>query len=445
MPERPPASSRFRGIVARPWLLVFLPVNAASSAFSVALPLLLLITLHAGILQVALATTFYNAAVIPGSLFWGIVCDRLKVRAPLLLVNYVAFAGVFVLLATFPSVAVLLVVYSLFGLVAPSSAAASNLLILERFEPHERPDAYASFSELSILGSVLGILVGFLWTLSTSSGGLLSLLYVTTVLSLISAAGVVLFVRDAPVRHSRAHLAQHAYSLVSRLAHHLVYFPRAPDRQFFRKAGHWLRQEATHEIPLMLAAGFLFNLATNLFNTSYTPYLTFVGLGSASIFLVNLANNGAQAIVLPFSGRASAGNRSERVVQLATWSRVVGYALVGAFSFLALLRSAALGPNLAACALIGIGFAFYGTASSLLLFRSLAGRSAGSLLGANSALGGLAAVLGAATSGVISQNFGYTATFLAAAVSMGCAVPVWVLSTRAFHARHVGMDPYAMA
>jgi MFS family permease len=439
------ATPRLRGFVARPWLLVFLPVNAASTAFSVALPLLILFTLHAGILAVALAGTLYNTAVIPASLFWGVICDRFQVRAPLLLLNYAAFAVVFVALANVPSVPFLLAVYALYGLVAPSSAAASNLLILERFEPHERPDAYASFSELGMVGSVVGILVGFFWTLSSPTGGnLLSLLYVTAALAAASAIGVLLFIRDPPVRQLRAQLARHPESLVARLQHLHLFFPRAPGRGFVHRSARWLREEASHEIPLMLAAGFLFNLATNLFNTSYTPYLTWAGLGTAAVFLVNLSNNGAQGVVLPFTGRASGEGRAEGVVVASTWLRVAGYAGVGVFVLVPLLRggSTALGPNLAAFAVLGIAFAFYSTASSLLLFRSLTGRNSGSLLGANSALGGLAAVLGAASSGVLSAHFGYSVTFLSSAVAMGCAVPVWLLAIRAYRARHRPPVPY---
>ena len=47
-------------MVAAPWLLVFVPASAATSAFGVALPMLILFTLHSGVVEVALATTLYN-------------------------------------------------------------------------------------------------------------------------------------------------------------------------------------------------------------------------------------------------------------------------------------------------------------------------------------------------------------------------------------------------
>ncbi|MDE1822180.1 MAG: MFS transporter [Euryarchaeota archaeon] len=430
-----------RGVVARPWLLVFLPANAAAAGFSVALPLLILLPLHGDVLEVALAVTLYNVAIIPASLLWGVACDRLGVRAPLLLLNYVAFAGVFLVLARWPSLPVLLVVYTAYGFIAPSSAAASNLLILERFPASERPSAFASFSELSTLGNVAGILLGFLLLLRAPNSGLFDILYVSSAISLVSAVGVALFVRDAPVLHRRAQLARHADSLVARLHLRFPYFPHPPSRGFFRRAAKWLETEATHEVPLMLAGGFFFGLGSGLFNTSYTPYLASIAVPAAGIFLVNLSNNGFQAALLPFTARACEGERAGGVVQAASWGRVVGY--LGAFSLallpLSFLASGSeLGANLLVYGLIGVTFAFYSTASSLLLFRSLEGRNAGSLLGANSALGGLAAVLGSAGSGVVSHLLGFAATFLLGAVCVGCAVPAWVLALRAYLRRRNG-------
>lgn len=442
LPDPPTSSPTFlQAIVARRWLLVFLPTNAASAGFSVALPLLILLAFHGNVLDVALAGTLYNAAIIPASLLWGVVCDRLGVRAPLLLLNYAAFTVAFLVLGLWPSLTDLLVVYTAYGIVAPSGTAASNLLIMERFPLVERPTAFASFSELSILGNVLGTLLGLLWVLRfPGASGLLGILYLCAATSAMSALGVALFVRDAAHRHPRSHLAHHPASLVARLHSHIPYFPHLPRRSekgFLSGAARWLRQEATHEVPLMLAGGFLFNLGSNLFNTSYTPYMNSVLISTSGIFLVNLSNSAGQALVLPFSARACGGARAESVVRTASWARAAAYGCVFLLALLPALLAggAVLGVNVLAFGLIGVTYAFYSTASSLLLFRSLDGRNAGSLLGANGALGGLAAVLGAASSGVLSHDLSFAATFIVAAVSIALAVPAWALALRAYRRR----------
>ncbi len=153
-------------LLARPWIAAFIPVNAATSGFGVALPLLILIDLHGGWADVALAAGLYNAAVIGASVVWGVVADRYKSRRGLLLINFAAFAGLFGALAFSPSIPVLLALYTAVGLVAPAGASAANLLILELFGEAERPTAFASFQEMSILGSIGGLLVGYFWLLA---------------------------------------------------------------------------------------------------------------------------------------------------------------------------------------------------------------------------------------------------------------------------------------
>ena len=436
-----PPGPRFpKRLMAAPWLLVFLPVQAATTAFGVVLPLLILVALHAGVTEVALASTLYNSALIPAALLWGVICDRLQMRAPLLLINFAGFALLFFVLAQGAGLAELLVVYTAYGLVAPSSAAASNLLILERFTPEDRPVAFASFQELSTLGGVAGLVLGFFWLLVLpGTRGLFDFLYLAASLSAAGALGTALFIRDPPRRFARREILRHPESFAARLSSFIPFFPRRLKRPFLPRLRHWLREEATHEIPLVLAAVFLFNVASNLFNTSYIPYLRVAGLTSAGIFLVNLSNSGAQAVVYPFSGTACERDGGERAVVAATGVRAVGYAATAGLAFVPaglLLAGGALSANLLIFGLLGGAVALYGTSSSLLLFRSVRRQGAGGLLGFSSALGGMAAVLGAALSGVLSAHFGFGVTFTLSLLVMAASVPVWHAARNAWRSHH---------
>ena len=89
-----------------------------------------------------------------------------------------------------------------------------------------------------------------------------------------------------------------------------------------------------------------------------------------------------------------------------------------------------------AFAVLGLAIAFYTTASSILLFRALEGRDAGRLLGFSSALGGVAAVAGAALSGVLSVYGSYRLVFLVSAGALLISLPVWSGATVAYARRH---------
>jgi MFS family permease len=111
-------------LLARPWLLAFVPINAATSGFGVALPLLILISLHGAWVDVAVAASLFNGAVIVASMFWGYLSDRYKDRRAFLLFNFVGFAILYVVIARAPSLPFLFVLYTIVGLLSPAGASA---------------------------------------------------------------------------------------------------------------------------------------------------------------------------------------------------------------------------------------------------------------------------------------------------------------------------------
>jgi MFS family permease len=438
-PTRPRTPSK---ILARPWLLVFVPVNAATSGFGVALPLLILVTLGAAWTEVALAATIVNIAVIFASIFWGWVSDRYPTRRRLLLFNYAGYAIVYAALGEVHSIGALLALYALIGLITPAGSNAASLLILEKFSTEERPSAYASFQLMSIIGGVAGLLGGYFWL--EANLPLPPLLFVLSILALASVIGVWFGVAEPKRSVGAEHVARQVESLQNRIGPPsgprpaVPFFPRRPDlsREGYRRLTRWMREEVHHELPLILAASFLFNMASNLFNISYTPYLYSIGIGAASIFLVNLSNNAAQAFLFPSTGTMTGRVGADRLVREATYVRSLGYLAVAAFTFIPMVVAGAFAANVIAFGVLGGAIAFYSTASSIILYRALEGRDAGTLLGLNSALGGIAAVLGAALSGVLSVFGSYRLTFLVSAAALLASLPLWAAATVAYVRRH---------
>jgi MFS family permease len=439
----PPSSGRPNRLLARPWLLAFVPINAATSAFAVAFPLLILITLHGAWAQVALAASLFNGAVILASMLWGHLADRFPTRRKLLLLNYVGFGVIYLAASQVHSFSLLLVLYTVVGLLAPAGTSASNLLILEQFRSGDRPIAYASMQEMSIVGSMSGLLFGYFWLYLQNP--LPPLLLGLAALALVSALLVQLGIKDSPRRMRTLNVADHPDSLSSRIRHSVAlrisipFFPKRPSFRpgAWRRFRVWVRKEVHHEIPLILAAGLLFNFSSNLFNVSYTPYLYAIGIGAASIFLVNFSNNLAQGIVYPISGNLTARIGADRLVQRSTYVRSLGYLMVAAFTLIPLLNGReGFGSNVIAYAVLGAAIAFYSTASSMILFRALDGRDAGTLLGLNSALGGIAAVGGAVVSGILALFGSFGLTFFVAAAALLASVPLWAAAHVAWVKRH---------
>jgi len=428
-------------LVARPWLLAFAPINAATAGFGVVLPLLILIPLRGSWADVAVAATLFNAAVILSSVVWGHLADRYPGRRLFLVLNYGGYAALYLGLTHVGSLPLLYGIYAAIGLLAPAGASASNLLILEKFSEAERATAFASFQEMSMIGSVAGLLIGYFWT--AANDALLPLLYVLAALAAASAVALWASIREAPRALTTASVATHPESLVSRLrisASFRISIPFFPKRPTLgpaplRRFRTWVREEMGHELPLVMGGIFLFNLASNLFNISYTPYLYSIGLGVAAIFLVNFGNNFAQVLVYPVSGHLARRFGPDGLVRWSTYVRSLGYLATAGFTFVVLARGAAFTANLLAFSVLGAAIAIYTTASSLILFRGLAGRDAGGLLGVNSSLGGAAAVLGAALSGVLAVYGSYRLVFFVAAGALLASIPLWTAAGVAFRRR----------
>jgi MFS family permease len=441
-----------RSILARPWLLAFLPINAATSAFSIALQLLILLR-GGAVLDWALAATLFNAAVILASIGWGYLSDHFAVRRLFLLANYAGFAVIYAVLGHLDSLGVIYALYAFAGLLTPAGVSASNLLILEQFTEAERPTAYASFQEMSILGSILGGLVGYVWLAAhhpLTTGDVQGLLYILAALAAASVAIVWFGVHEPPQRLRLDAVVQNPAGLASRIRHStalrlfIPFFPRPPqlERGSWRRFRHWLRREARAELPLILVAMLLFNLASNVFNVSYTFYLYAIPIGAAQIFLVNVANGVAQAFLFPLSGGLTNREGSDRLVRQAAFLRTLGYISVTGFTFIPwLIGGLAYGANLGAFAFLGGAIALYSTASSLVLFRAVQGRDAGGLLGLNSALGGVAAVVGSFLSGILSTYGSFRLTFLFASVTLLISLPLWAMADVAFSRRKLAAPP----
>ncbi len=438
---RPSVQTWSGRLLARPWLAAFVPVNAATSGFAVVLPLLILISLHGSWAEVAVAATLFNSAVILSSVLWGHLADRIPHRRSFLVLNYGAFAALYAVLADVHSLGVLYAVYTVLGAVSPAGVSASNLLILEKFDEPDRATAYASFQEMCMVGSLVGLVIGYFWT--GSGEALRSLLDVLAGLAAASAVAFWLWIREPSRTLTTRHLASQPAGLFSRirppvgLRMGVPFFPTRPPwgpRPIARFRA-WAREELHHELPLILLASFLFNFSSNLFNISYTPYLYASGLAASSIFLVNLSNNFAQALVFPATGGLAHRVGVDRLVHRATYLRCLGYLATAGLAFAALTRARVFEANLLLYAILGGAIAVYTTASSLMLFRGLGARDPGRMLGVNSALGGFAAVGGAGLSAGLAVLGSFKLAFLASAGLLLASLPLWAAASIAYGRR----------
>src|SRR2546428_4836927 len=158
-----PSKDRTAKINNRSWMRAVIPANAGITGFSTMLPLYVL-QVGGTVVEVALLATIYNLVLIPASVFWGAMTDKLSRRGFFFYVSYAGLFGTFVAMFFLSNLVVLAVLYGVLAFLIVANSAALNLLVMETAEKRSWVSSYASLSLTANLGSIVGLVVGLLWS-----------------------------------------------------------------------------------------------------------------------------------------------------------------------------------------------------------------------------------------------------------------------------------------
>src|ERR1700683_4505869 len=110
------------------WVWSVVPINAGAQAFSTMAPLYIL-HLGGSVIDIGLIATLYNLILIPASMFWGSLTDRLARRRLFFVSASTGTMVIFLIMSLLPSIAAFAVLYGLLALVIGANSTASNLLV----------------------------------------------------------------------------------------------------------------------------------------------------------------------------------------------------------------------------------------------------------------------------------------------------------------------------
>ncbi|MGA2664331.1 MAG: MFS transporter [Nitrososphaerales archaeon] len=416
MSPSPPSAPGRHGREA--WTLTLLPLNAGVQGFSTMVPLYIL-SLGGTVVDVALMTTLYNFVLIPSSIFWGRLTDRLARRRLFFVVTCAGCTVVFALMFLLPELSALTVLYGALGFVVSANSASTNLLVMET---SEKRDWVSSFSRLNLIasaGSIIGLVVGFLWTSALPLEGFLLFC------ALATGAGVALSysrIREPAVPLELAQLSLRPWGYLTRLYHgvtslvgQLVLSP--PSRRDVAGSIRALRSGAMTGRALLFLSTFLFTTSSALLNTSFTPFLSESGVVDNEVFAVSLINTIVQTGVYRWVGDFI--NRFGGV-RLGSYALLVraGLYMVFAVSALAFRGTPLFLVSAVFYAMIGVVYAVWNSSTSVMLMADLGPEKQGNVLGGYAALGALGTVTGSLFTGYISFYQGYSTTFATAAAVM---------------------------
>ncbi len=394
-----------------------LPINMATGPVGTFAQLYIL-ELHGSVLDIGLAATLFAAASIPAAIFWGFVTDRVHTRKALVVWSYILIAGILFSFVFVRTVYGIILVYSAFSFLSSAFATPLNLLIMETQPKSSWASAFARFSMISSVGVTLGLLVSVGWADFLPFH---LLVIAIGALSLVSAGLSVQMIKEPITVFERSMIvmvSQSFYQLILALP---LLFLKIPKLMDFRRVFRGVKFGLTREPALIYLSIGAFYFASGLFNTSLVPSLFAAGVSKSEVFSVSLVGILVQVFAFNYIGKRIRESGIRRTAVQGLLLRALsytGFAIVVLYlAVLPYLGAALFFYPLGAC----IAYAYYYSASNVMVFNPLGRTNQGSSLGVYSAVVGMATMVGSFISGLLSFYVGYYATFIAAALWLGLA------------------------
>lgn len=369
-------------------------------------------------LEASALIALMNLVIIPSSILWGAVTDRITGREILFAVAYFGSALVFACMFGSPTIASLTLLAGCLGFVWVANVPATNLRIMETSEKKSWFACFANAGLISNLGAVVGLIAGLIWS------SLIPLEYFFVFCAASCAVSFLMATRlvgPVPMTLEIKNLLFVPWSALNKTYNTLNLVTRwaslVPSRLFATKslttAYKTVRASMQESLARMFLASFLFVLGSSFLGASYVPFLSVSKASYNVIFGVTLANTTAQIVTYRFMENFRSRLGDVRIGSYSTMLTCICFALVAASA--SFLRDEGLIIlNLIVYLGVGLGVALWNAFNSATVLSQLSPESQGGTIGVFSALNSFGTVIGSILSGVSSLYVGYWFTFFVA-------------------------------
>jgi len=397
---------------ARPsWYRFLIPYYATQEVIVNIVPLYILF-LNGNVLDVGYATALYSIVPIISSITAGRLADLYGKRKVIILMSVLLqFLG-YIIMVFLKSIIAITISYTIFSLGFSFAIPIIGLLLTETLPKNQ----WGKGNSFSFIYMVIGYITGMVPTiLMLLLEPFAYALYIPIIFLIISALFALKFIKDPEITFERRSEVNNFNAFLHRILKLPVITLRTPKLNDFKLIRRSFSSAFSRDLPIIMVSATIFFFATNLFFTSYTPYLAsnqipywMILVANMYILLINSAG------MIPVIRKRAEGADVRYVVDML-FVRTIG----------------ALGASIAATYLFGIS-AFFSTfiiftilgmaytpiyiGVSSLLYYNLPSTNQGATLGVYSSLTNLALFLGSILSGIVSYYLGYSSTYFVSAI-----------------------------
>ena len=412
------------------WFLAYLPLSVSDGIATPLIPLLALIHFGASVFVITIIIAASALSQVPFTIIWGNLSDRVSHRKFFLVGSFLATGVTLILIGTSQDITTYFWFNVAEGLASAASAPIGTMLLLETRHKRWWPQDIGLFELISGVGTTVGLAFGFLWLFVLSPGHtavavMTNLLYFSGALALASAFIAWAWIEEPAIRLDRrvvGEIASFNRGILERFRHVRSRVVSIVE----------LTRSKAEAIPLRETL-FLIALWTMTvgFNVFYGPFPVFLvhqaKLSTAWVFVVYLCSAAASTLLYFPSGKAVEAHSAKSVFLESLAARFIliplfvfppvlllfGAGSVGLLAWMILLNT-----------LMGVSWAFIGTASTLFLVRLVGRSSRGRALGLYNAFSGAGGLFGVLLGGFLYVTLGSAVTYLVAGgiVLLGAAV-----------------------
>jgi MFS family permease len=403
------------------WMYALMPYNATIFFIGTFIPLFIL-KRGGNVVDIGLATAFYNLSLTIFSLIWGMVIDRIESRK-ILLVSGISLMTIFILIILKIGDPInMIIIYALLGISIAMINTPINILIIETSSKSSLNSSYNNFYWYSYIGGIIGQLGGAIWI---NFLGLENSIYFSILLSILTLGSFILLLKEPLITLERENILMNLKAFSYKLLQIPLFFIRIPRIKDFISFFRSIKIFLERDFFIVMSTIILFFASANLFFTSYTPYLKNVGLFDSEIFLLSTYITFVNTFSSLLLRKMKEGEELD-IAKKALYIRFFGFFLASTFSVF-IQNRLNFYTTLISFTFIGIAYTLATIPLNVMLFKTLRPEKKGEEIGIFSSLNGITIFIVSFLSGLISKTLGYYVTFYLATILI--FIPILLLET----------------
>ncbi len=400
------------------WVWYLFPSNLATQGLSTVIPLYV-IFLGGNIGEIAIIVALQNGASALGSIFWGKAIDKFHVRRAVLLSSFFVVTLCSLMMYFTNSINILYVISPILGFFLVGKNPVAQLLVMESIHKNQWSWLFARTSIIGTFGMLGAMIIGTIGSVYFD----LKPYFLICAASCVATMGLSMLIKESKFHLERSSIAHSIHGLRYVISHFHLEFPKIPELYDYKHIIAIFKGRITDEIGIFYITNFLFYLGSNIYFTAFTPFLKKYGFSNSGVFLIYLIQTAVMISIFFLAPRFISKMGEQCSISLSYAPRIAAILIAGLFIPITIGQGSFIVAIISASLMV-IAFSIFSTASSVIFFKNIPQGFEGKYLGVNSSITTTGLFIGALSTGLLANSFGYTTAYI---VASGILVASFVL------------------